>query len=50
MSELIVGVRNDASGTSAIAGEVTGATRELAGQADGLRAAVDGFLQDVRAA
>jgi ABC-type transporter Mla subunit MlaD len=50
VSELIIGVKNDATGTSTIAGEVTGATRELAGQADALRAAVDGFLKDVRAA
>ncbi|GJD51172.1 hypothetical protein OPKNFCMD_3924 [Methylobacterium crusticola] len=47
---LIERVREDAGGTSAIAGQVTGATRDLGRQAEAMSAAVAAFLAEVRAA
>jgi methyl-accepting chemotaxis protein len=48
VSELIATVKQDAAGTSAVAGQVTTATRALNEQAGALREAVGGFLKQVR--
>jgi ABC-type transporter Mla subunit MlaD len=50
VSQAMTGLKDDATSSMSVAGELTAAAKGLGGQATALRDAVDGFLKEIRAA